>query len=153
VREALQSGGQVRVETRPKGATVLLDGKVVGEAPLTIDDVSYERRHRLEARLDGYLAETVALPTDRPPLHVVKLRLSRGGKVGRVALLTHPSSEVWLDNKRLGPSSHEPLSVPVGEHEVRFVVPGLGVDVTYHIEVPEQGQARYYFDLTSSGER
>lgn len=153
VRESLIDGGEVKVETRPKGATILLDGEKVGESPLTLDDVPYDRVHQLEARRDGYLSETVELATDRPPLHVVKLRLQKAGKVGKVVLLTHPASEVWLDGKLARQTGNDEMSAPVGEHDVRFLVPGLGVDVTYNIEVPEAGVSRYYFDLTSGGER
>lgn len=152
VRESLASGGEVRIETRPKGARIRLDGKAVGESPLTLEDVSYDGAHRIEAKLDGYLAQQVELPTDRPPVHVVKLRMQKAGKMGKVVFVTQPTSEVWLDGKALGQAGLEERRAPVGDHEARFLVPGLGVDVTYNVEVPESGVARYYFDLTSGGE-
>lgn len=153
LRESLVSGGEVKVETVPKGARVFLDGREVGKSPITLEDVGYEQPHELEARLDGYEGEKVTLPTDRPPVHVVKMRLSRVGKLGKVVLLTQPVAEVWVDGKPAGQSGIEERSAPVGEHEVRFLVSGLGVDVTYNIEVPETGVASYYFDLSSGGER
>jgi len=64
--ESLSSnaGVQLTVESRPDGATVLLDGREVGVTPLTVPTA--QGAHRLELRAEGMMraAKTVELATD-----------------------------------------------------------------------------------------
>jgi serine/threonine protein kinase len=152
VRETLVEGGEVRVKTKPAGATIFLDGKEVGTSPATLPDVSYEREHRLEARLDGYVTATKVLATDRPAVHIETLKLAKAGRVGKVIIYTNPTADVYIGGKRLGRSGPERLSAPAGEHEVLLAIPGLAVEARYQIEIPADGVGNYYFDLSTGGD-
>jgi hypothetical protein len=153
LHEVLAGGGEVQVETRPAGATVLLDGQDVGKTPLTLDSVPYDRVRRLEVRLEGRRTQAVELPVDRPEVHVVKLRLEQEGSTGKLVVLSSPAAEIVLSGQRLGQTSLEPFAAPTGEHELVLVVPGLGVEQRYLVAVPEQGVGSYFFELTAGTER
>jgi hypothetical protein len=45
--------GSIEIQSNPRGAQVLLDGTVVGRAPMSIADVS-EGTHEVRLELDGF---------------------------------------------------------------------------------------------------
>ncbi len=150
VEAALLESGKVEIKSRPKGASILIDGKEVGETPATID-VSYDKVHELELKLDGYKTETRTISRERPEEHKMKVTLQKKGGAGEVVLLSNPVAEVLLNGKVVGRTGTETLKVPYGEHDVSLRVPNLGVEAEYTITVPETGVGRYYFDLGAGG--
>ena len=150
--EALTESGSVRVETRPVGATVLLDGEEVGKSPIELPKVSYAKAHRIEATKSGYASAKVTVPRDRPLKWSVELALAREGPKGRVVVMTHPSSQLSVDGQSVGGSGPSTLDLPIGDHTLVLAVPGLGVERKYRIEVPDSGVGRYYFDLTAGAQ-
>lgn len=148
MRESIERGGTVNVVSTPPGAKVWLDGKEQGTSPLALDDVTFDAPHQLLLRLDGHEERAVALPRDRPAVHAVEVDLPLQGELGRVELVTHPSAELYIDGLSRGMTKVGALELSVGRHDVRFVVPGLGIDTSVAVTVPESGTARYFFDLS-----
>lgn len=66
---------QVRFESVPSGAAVALDGKPIGEAP--VERTIEVGRHRVRARLDGYLPLELQFDSTAGTREVVQLELSR----------------------------------------------------------------------------
>jgi hypothetical protein len=150
VEAALLESGEVEVKSRPKGASILIDGKTVGETPATID-VAYDTVHKLELKLDGYKTETRTIGRERPQSQKIKVTLQKKGGAGEVVLLSNPVAEVLMNGKLVGRTGTDTFKVPYGEHDVSLRVPSLGVEAEYTITVPERGVGRYYFDLGAGG--
>jgi hypothetical protein len=55
-----RDSGALTVDSRPPGATVVVDGKAVGQTPLTLSDVS-EGMHSVSIELTGYNSVTTSV--------------------------------------------------------------------------------------------
>ena len=51
----------LKVETEPPGAEILLDGKPVGNSPANLKHIPGKGDHNLELRLDGFISKTIKL--------------------------------------------------------------------------------------------
>jgi hypothetical protein len=76
VAPIIDHGGAIEIVSRPRGARVLLDGSVVGLAPMSIANVG-EGTHEVRVELDGF----------RPWVRSVRLK---GGSRARVAASLEP---------------------------------------------------------------
>ncbi len=63
----------LKVETEPPGAEILLDGKVVGNSPASLKRVPGKGEHSLELRLDGFVSKTIKLDPLRPQREPIRL--------------------------------------------------------------------------------
>ena len=52
---------EIKVESNPSGADVYLDGKKLGEAPITIKIVGLNLKHKIEITKNGYQSKTVTV--------------------------------------------------------------------------------------------
>jgi hypothetical protein len=125
----------VVVKSAPSGASVSLDGEVIGETPLVFLPLS-EGRHRIELSLDGY--ETISRLVHAPlkeELPVLQMHLSpgvlrvtstpsgaavvHGGQVlGNTPLITNELPEGRSEIRLLN-YGYEPLSVRVEVNSIR----------------------------------
>jgi len=144
VSESLQSAGAVQVQTRPGGARVLLDGRDVGAGPLTLDAVSTDKPHVLEARKPGYKNATATVPVDRPPDHLMVLNLEPTRPPGRVVLQTALPAAVTMDGVPWGMTSTTERECPPGRHELVLKVAELGLERRAVIDVPERALVKYF---------
>jgi hypothetical protein len=138
----------VVVKSAPSGATVSLDGEVIGETPLVFQPLS-EGRHRIELSLEGY--DTVSRLVHAPlkeELPVLQMHLSpgvlrvtstpsgaavvHGGQVlGNTPLITNQLPEGRTEIRLLN-YGYEPLSIRVevdslrGESVHGDMVPAMG---------------------------
>jgi hypothetical protein len=145
VSETLQTTGRVVVDTRPPGARVLLDGRDVGRAPVTLDDVGTDTPHVVEARKPGHKTTTTTIPVDREENHAVTLTLESTGAPGKLVVLAAAPGEVVIDGVPWGPTSssiEDARECPPGLHEVVVTMPTLGARSVMTVDVPERGIAR-----------
>lgn len=149
VSENLLAAGKLIIDTRPQGARLLLDGADVGRSPLTLEKVSTDKTHIVEARLDGHAAQTAPVPIDRGASHHLMLTLPGTRGEGRVVLRSSPPAEIVVDGQPWGRTGDEPRTASAGLHEIDLVVPGLPGQRSYTIDVPAQGVARYFFELNN----
>ncbi len=63
----------LKVETEPPGAEILLDGNSVGISPATLKRVPGKGEHSLELRLDGFVSKTIKLDPLRPQRAPIRL--------------------------------------------------------------------------------
>ncbi len=148
VNRPLLEAGKIKVRTVPAGAAVFLDGQDMGPSPITLGDVSYGQPHRIEGKKEGYETASIDIPLDRPAKHAVKLALTKKGGNGRVIITSNPTAQMRVDGEPVGATGLIERQLPVGEHDVMLVIPGLDLSASYQVTIPESGVAKYYFDLT-----
>ena len=52
---------EMKVESNPSGADVYLDGKKLGEAPITVKIVGLDLKHKIEITKNGYRSKIVTI--------------------------------------------------------------------------------------------
>jgi hypothetical protein len=148
VSENLAASGKVRVETRPAGARVFLDGSDVGQSPVSVDRVATDKVHVVEARLDGYAPATGSIPIDRGEVFDLTLPLRSTHGEGSAVFLSTPPAQILMDGQPWGATSEKVRNCPAGTHEL--TLKAAGAAMTYTVQVPERGNVKYFFDLRSS---
>lgn len=68
--------GELEIRTKPKSAELILNGKVIGTAPLFLEEVRIGKNH-LIAKLDGYMVEERDVFVENTKTTVVKIKLSK----------------------------------------------------------------------------
>ncbi|MEW5741158.1 MAG: serine/threonine-protein kinase [Myxococcota bacterium] len=151
VVEAPQSTVLV-IDTVPRGATVTLDGKLRGEAPITLDGLPLGE-HLVKASLDGHqdsqrtvtlarpgerlVVELALAPLPQAPVAAPKDKpRSRPAEApGKLTLKTTPWTTVYLGKQKLGDTPLIEVSVPSGKRVLRLVNPEKGLDSTIEVEI------------------
>jgi len=114
----------LRIETTPPGATVWLDGLVVGQSPLELKNLRAGPRH-LRILEDGYAPAEVSLElgegtTDLP------LRFAMSPTTARLTVRSEPDgATVSVDGGAIGTTPLEQALLGPGRHEVRVERPGF----------------------------
>lgn len=147
ISENLQSNGSVRIESRPSGARVLLDGRDVGLAPVVVPSVATDKLHLVEARKPGFKTATATVPVQRPAELLISLALEAQKQGGKVVLTTAVPATIELDGTPWGTTSALERECAPGRHDVVVRVAALGVEKRSVIDVPERGVARYFISL------
>jgi len=108
----------LRIETTPPGATVWLDGLVVGRSPLELKNLRAGPRH-LRILEEGYAPAEVGLElgegaTDLP------LRFSMSPTAARLTVRSEPDgATVSVDGRAIGTTPLDQALLGLGHHEVR----------------------------------
>jgi hypothetical protein len=116
----LRPSGALEITSEPAGATVSLDGKVLGLTPLKSADLP-SGEHRLALALEGFKPVTQPLRIIRQRTTKAALALERDLK--HVTLLSEPSgARVWLDGTEVGVTPVDLPAVQAGPREVKLVL-------------------------------
>lgn len=109
--DVMPSTGRARITTSPSGATIYIDGKMMGTSPITLDlDVG---NHMVTAYKDSYRTETRQFSVDSGRTTEVSINLQKFTREYQLSLLTNPSgADIYIDNRYLGRS---PLNVTLEE--------------------------------------
>jgi len=150
------------VSTEPAGASITVDGKSSGTAPVTLQGLS-PGDHLVEATLDGHrpASRTVPLPkpgerlmielalmpmpAQRPPLEpkVPKHTVVRPKAMGKLTLKTTPWTSVFLSGKKLGDTPLVDFPIAVGTYVLRLNNPDTGLATSIEVEIkPGQTTAK-----------
>jgi hypothetical protein len=62
--------GSIEVVSDPPGAEVRFDDQPVGHAPVTIEDVRLDQRHRVDLKLGGYEIDQVVILPEKDGTHL-----------------------------------------------------------------------------------
>ncbi|MCC7070079.1 MAG: serine/threonine protein kinase [Deltaproteobacteria bacterium] len=143
----LVTAGVVRVVTRPAGAEITLDGDEVGKSPVTIEKVSTDRPHVVEATLEGFNLESANVPTERGEDFTLSLTLPSARGNGTLAIRASSPAEVELDGAPWGTTGPTARPCAPGQHRVVVRAFGSQRPQAYTVTVPPKGDARYYFEL------
>jgi hypothetical protein len=107
--------GDVRIETRPPGAAVTVDGRAVGKGPVTVRELGAGRPHRVEATLAGHGSARQDVVPQAGALTPVTLALEQ--MPARLLVTTDPAgSEVHVDGQSRGLSPVTLTGLAPGSH-------------------------------------
>jgi eukaryotic-like serine/threonine-protein kinase len=134
----VEKPSSIAVETEPAGATVTVDGKPAGSAPLTVSEVA-PGEHVVEASLAGYanVKRTVSVSTEGDRLMIVLTLPQKKVEAlkGKLSLSTDPWTHVSLNGKLLGDTPLIELPLPVGRHRLQLINEQAKVDLAIEVEV------------------
>jgi len=114
--------GNLRIETTPPGAPVLVDGEAKGTTPLALTAIGIGQ-HKISIGADGYLpvAKTVAVQDQQTT--VVREILTRA--VGQILCVSVPKgAKILLDGEPLGVAPTTLTDVPVGRRTLTLTLDG-----------------------------
>jgi hypothetical protein len=131
--------GRLLIRSTPAGARVVLDGRDVGETPLTVRDIA-RGAHTVRVVRDGYVADqrrvivsaarpaqslTIALARVRPAAAVPATPTRPGPSVAALSVESRPTgASVFLDGKLIGSTPLQMGEVAAGDHAVRLELEG-----------------------------
>jgi len=139
----------VRIETDPPGASVLLEsGASIGKTPLQVDVASLAGRKVVLSK-DGY--ERQSVPAEALAAGTA-FRVELQPMIGTVeAIQAIPWAKVYLGNRLLGETPLTAVRLPAGEQRLRFVNEPLGVDLVKVIVVRPGDNPKIIVPMTGFG--
>ncbi|MBA2604110.1 MAG: PEGA domain-containing protein [Acidobacteria bacterium] len=127
--------GLVEIETQPTGARVLLDGKPVGESPLTLDRVPAGRHTFTFLSAAGSLKRTVRVEAGRT------LKLDVPIFSGWVAIYAPFVLDVAVGRQTIGTTEEARIMLSPGRHELTLTNRALGYRSVQSVDI-EPGEVR-----------
>lgn len=111
-----------KLETQPSGATVSLDGRMLGATPLEVNDLS-NGKHHLVFELNGYQKREESIEWDGKSPHLYRFDLKL--LPGNLLLSSDvPGALVSLDRQLVGRAPMLLSDLPAGQHELSVSAPG-----------------------------
>lgn len=137
--------GGLRVATEPAGATVLLEGRVVGETPLVLGDLRPDR-YALVLRKDGHTPYSERVTVNAGDEASLRVTLAPSG--GEVTVLVRPWGSIYVNGelRRSDTDVQYSAKLPAGTHTIRVTHPGLG-SKEQTVEVTPGGSKHLVIDL------
>ncbi|UCF88032.1 MAG: serine/threonine protein kinase [bacterium] len=124
----------VILETRPAGASVLLDGVEAGRSPIVIGSLPDGSMPAVQARLYGYRSERLSIPAETGERYVITMVPLPKGTV-RISAI--PWARVTFRGEDRGDTPVFIEKVPVGEHTFHLRYDPLGVEKRVVVNVQE----------------
>ncbi len=124
--------GELRIESTPDGARVMLDGKESGFTPLTLNNVPAGRHLLVLEGENGTVRRTVRVQAGERTI----ARYEITG--GFIAITSKFPVEVYENNKRIGISTEGHIALAPGRHKVTLV----NGRYNYRADVELDGQGR-----------
>ena len=150
------SAGRLLIRSTPSGARVVVDGRDVGETPVTVRDVA-RGAHTVRVARDGYVpgqrrvvvsaaspqqSLTIALAPARPAAAAPSTASRPGQSVAALNVVSRPAgANVFLDGKLIGRTPLQVGEVAAGDHAVRIELDGYrGWSSSVHVVAGERGR-------------
>ena len=129
-----EADGQIRVASKPPGASVTVDGDYRGVTPVVLD-VASGRRHAIRAFKVGYAPKNVSVTV--PSAERKNLSFTLEALEGVLAIETRPEdAELWIDGERRRPEGGT-LTLSAVPHELEVKKTGYA---SYRVTiVPQPG--------------
>ena len=132
-------GAEVRVETTPPGAQVLLNGEVRGSSPVTISDIP-SGMHIFSARRSAYITARQSIEL-RPGERIV-INMNLDPVLGLLLVESEPAgAELFINDAARGKTPRLVTDLPVGDYRFTFKAAGYqdrNVDVTVRDRTPQR---------------
>ena len=128
----------IRLNVVPAGATVLIDGRSVGQSPLPLAIRMSAGRRVIEVEADGYLPLREEIEVIGRTPRTIDVRLARRNTAGSLAVTAAPAdAALRIDGLEVG---HAPVrrQLPQGGHVIEAVLPGYEVYRTAIQLAPQQ---------------
>lgn len=113
---------QIKIETEPDGATLVVDGHEIGKSPQSLTQPPFGK-HLIQASKDGFLPldQTLVVGADTPPDLTLKLERLHG----LVLFETTPSgAEVSINSIVKGRTPYLSTDLPAGSYKIGFALDG-----------------------------
>ncbi|MCB0720347.1 MAG: PEGA domain-containing protein [Bacteroidetes bacterium] len=136
--------GSLQVVSNPSGATVSLDGRIVGATPIVVSDVDPGSR-TVEIFMDGYRTESTAVEV-RPGVQS-RITTDLAAASGTLVVLARPYGTIYIDGKlaERNLDIEYRTTIPVGPHVITVSHPVLG-ELKKDIVINE-GESSLLFDF------
>ena len=121
--------GEIRVQSTPSGAEVLLDGKSRGTAPIDLKDVP-AGTHTVQLQgANGTVKTTVTVRAG------ARATVDETIAPGFLTIVSRIPLEIYLGGRRLGTSEDEKISLPPGAHRLTVVNAKFGFRSELSVEI------------------
>jgi hypothetical protein len=127
--------GRVEIETQPAGARILLDGKSVGESPVSLDNIAAGRHTVTLVSASGSIKRTIRVDPGRTT------RLDIPIFSGWVGIFAPFVVEVSEGGTVIGTTEESRLMLSPGKHDLTLVNRELGYRASRTVEI-EPGEVR-----------
>jgi hypothetical protein len=127
--------GRIEIETQPAGARVLLDGKPVGDSPLSLDNIAAGRHAITLVSGSGSIKRTIRVEAGR----TTKLDIPIFS--GWVGIFAPFVVEVSEGGKVIGTTEESRLMLSPGKHDLTLVNRELGYRASRSVDI-EPGEVR-----------
>ncbi len=126
-------------KSNPRGADVVIDGRVVGKSPHRYTSASPGQTVRATFKLDGYEDTPVSATFPRNGSVSARGTLARlpekSAEPAFLRINATPWADVYVDGKNVGQTPIGSLEVEPGTHTVKLVCPPLGTEATKSVTV------------------
>ncbi|MCI0694343.1 protein kinase [candidate division KSB1 bacterium] len=117
--------GAVRIDSSPRDATIIFDGRTWGTTPRTIQEVTAGDHGIVLSKTgyrEAYLSVTIASGKTQE-INATLLPL-----MGKLRVIVMPSGAIFIDGEQKRPNAADPYetSLPVGSYRIRMESPQLG---------------------------
>lgn len=128
--------GQLQVHTVPAGASVIVDGSLRGQSPLTISDLA-PGEHTVSLESDfGSVAQSFTVEPGATTSLVVPLGGSPSAPLsGWISVSAPVTVQLYEDGRLLGTSDIDRIMLPTGRHALEIVSDTLGYRTLRTIQV------------------
>jgi serine/threonine protein kinase len=126
--------GAIRIDSQPRGATIIFDGQARGSTPRMIKDVGIGE-HSIVLRKTGYRDTSISVATSGATTKKINPVLLPAA--GELKIAVRPSGAIFVDDELKRPDSSDLYQtiLPAGSHRIRLESAALGfLEKTMDIE-------------------
>jgi PEGA domain len=140
--------GELQIRTEPAGATVTVDGRVLGKSPLTAEGLT-PGPHTVTVENElGPVTQRVTIEAGTTASLVVPMTAPKNAPVSGWIAVNAPVDVQLFENQRLlGSSQTDRIMVSVGRHELEIVNEALGYRAVKTVNVAPGQTANIKLDL------
>ena len=148
IPRAASALGELQIRTEPAGATVTVDGRVLGKSPLTAEGLT-PGPHSVTVENDlGPVTQRVTIEAGTTASLVVPMTAPRNAPLsGWIAVNAQVDVQLFENQRLLGSSQTDRIMVPVGRHELEVVNEALGYRAVKTVNVAPGQTANIKLDL------
>jgi serine/threonine protein kinase len=148
IPRAASALGELQIRTEPAGATVTVDGRVLGKSPLTAEGLT-PGPHTVTVENDlGPVTQRVTIEAGTTASLVVPMTTPKNAPVSGWIAVNAPVDVQLFENQRLlGSSQTDRIMVPVGRHDIEVVNEALGYRASKTVNVNPGQTANIKIDL------
>jgi hypothetical protein len=138
--------GQLHVASDPAGARVTIDGQARGVTPVNIPEIA-AGQHAVAIHGDaGSVQRTVTVQRGQTAALMVSMA-NPAAAFGWVSISSPVVMQILENDKRLGTTETDRITMPAGKHTLKFVNTQLGYVSTRILQVPAGAAATLKIDL------
>jgi serine/threonine protein kinase len=148
IPRAASALGELQIRTEPAGATVTVDGRVLGKSPLTAEGLT-PGPHTVTVENElGPVTQRVTIEAGTTQSLVVPMSAPRNAPLsGWIAVSAPVDVQLYENQRLLGSSQSDRIMVPVGRHDIEVVNEPLGYRASKTVNVAPGQTATIRLDL------